>query len=90
VRWAKKRSPAFLTATCRIPLPFNGFHAPLRSEVRERRVSTRRAPLDDPHSIKDAYSDSTVSTASKSNEVMAAYRVLRPSGGEKCGLAGLK
>ena len=39
--------------------------------MRERPVSTRRAPLDDPHLINDAYSDSTLSTASKRNEVMA-------------------
>ena len=42
-----------------------------RGEVRERRVSTRRVPLDAPHSIKDAYFDPTVSTASKRSEVMA-------------------
>ena len=38
----------------------------------ERPVSTSyRAPLDDPHLINEAYSDSTLSTASKRNEVMA-------------------
>ena len=38
---AARSSPAFLTTW--------------RGEVRERPVSTRRAPLDDPHFIKDAY-----------------------------------
>ena len=54
---ASEDEPVFLTAW--------------RGEVRARPVSTRRAPLDDPHLINEAYSDSTLSTASKRNEVMA-------------------
>jgi hypothetical protein len=42
-----------------------------RDEVRERPVSTRLAPLDDPHLINGAYSNGTLSTASKRHEVMA-------------------
>ena len=41
-------------------------------------VSTRRAPLDDPHLINEAYSDSTLSTASKRNEVMAGLSCAWP------------
>ena len=55
-----------------------------------RGPSVRGAPLDDPHSIKDAYLDSTVSTASKRNEEWRPYRVLRPSGGEKCAPAAME
>ena len=55
-----------------VPMFASPLFSPLwRGEVRERPVNTRRAPLDDPHLIKDAYSDSTWSTASKRNEVMA-------------------
>ena len=56
--------------------------------MRERPVSTRRAPLDDPQLINEAYSGGTLSTASKRNKVMAGLCVLRPSGGEKCRLVG--
>jgi len=43
----------------------------------ERRVSTRRTPLDDPQFNQRRVLDSTVSTASKRKEVMAG--LLRPS-----------
>ena len=46
--------------------------------MRGRRVSKKRAPLDAPHSIKDACSDSTLSTASKCNEVMTGLSGTSP------------
>ncbi len=46
--------------------------------MRERPTSTRLAPLDDPHSIKDAYSNSTVSAAGKRNEIMAVLSRASP------------
>ena len=53
--------------------PESSLHFSPRGEtkVRERPVSMRRAPVDDPHLINEAYLDSTLSTATKRNEVVA-------------------